>query len=158
MPETLFDGVDIAKKVCTKCHRALPIEDFDFNPSKSGKNYRRGQCKHCRSERGVRYQSSARGKLVRRKNQLKRDYGVDVEQYESLAKAQGNVCAICRRPETKIHRDGKLYSLSVDHDHVTGKARSLLCQKCNLAIGNFDDDTERLRAAVAYLQKHGGAP
>ena len=41
--------------------------------------------------------------------------------------------------------------LVVDHDHETGKVRGLLCNRCNLATGLFEDSTINLRSAVRYL-------
>ena len=46
------------------------------------------------------------------------------------------------------------YDLYVDHDHLTGKLRDLLCHHCNLLLGNAQDSVERLRLAIAYLQRH----
>lgn len=62
--------------------------------------------------------------------------------------------AICKREETKRHRNGTLWSLSVDHDHDTGAVRALLCSACNVGLSNFREDTESLTAAVEYSQFH----
>ena len=69
-----------------------------------------------------------------------------------MAERQKGVCAICLRPETKTYRNGKVPNLSVDHDHMSGHVRALLCQKCNVGLGSFCDDHERLIAAANYLE------
>ncbi|QCU78667.1 hypothetical protein E7744_11295 [Citricoccus sp. SGAir0253] len=66
---------------------------------------------------------------------------------------QGGVCAICGKPET-VMRFGKLKTLSVDHNHVTGAPRGLLCQGCNQGIGHFAEDIAVMNSAVRYLETH----
>lgn len=63
-----------------------------------------------------------------------------------MKNSQGGVCAICECPDKK--------RLSVDHDHQTGKIRGLLCANCNLALGNFKDDPDRLAKAIVYLKRN----
>jgi Recombination endonuclease VII len=72
-----------------------------------------------------------------------RRYGLSLADYRALQKRQGNACAIC----CKVTR-----VLCIDHCHVTGRVRGLLCRRCNSALGFYADDQRLLRAALAYLQ------
>jgi hypothetical protein len=67
--------------------------------------------------------------------------------------SQGGVCKICAKPETaKKHKDtSEPRSLAVDHCHVEGHVRGLLCTACNTALGKFNDDASALRRAADYL-------
>lgn len=85
---------------------------------------------------------------------LRSEYGLTVEQYESMRAAQGEVCAICKQPETTKG----VKHLSVDHNHQTNTVRALLCRKCNSGLGHFADDVALLGAAVEYLQRHDKTP
>lgn len=85
---------------------------------------------------------------------LKRHYGITLEQYEAMGEAQGWKCAICGGAETTKDKDGGPRRMPVDHNHKTGKIRALLCTQCNRGLGLFSDSIERLQAAAAYLQKH----
>lgn len=86
---------------------------------------------------------------------LKRYYGLTVGQFEAMQAAQDNVCAICKQPERTIDkRLGRVRNLAVDHCHITGKVRGLLCQGCNQGLGNFEEDPARLQAALDYLKRH----
>lgn len=85
---------------------------------------------------------------------LKLTYGITQEQYDKRLKDQNGVCAICGKPETAKNNNGAIAALSVDHDHKTGKIRSLLCVKCNRLLGEADDDTRILEKALQYLKKH----
>lgn len=73
----------------------------------------------------------------------RRRFGLDPEGYETLLRTQKGKCAICRKKR----------KLVVDHDHVTGRVRGLLCQPCNMGIGGLDDDVKLLRRAIKYLRR-----
>jgi hypothetical protein len=83
------------------------------------------------------------------RNRLKK-FGLTPEQYEQMNKDQNGLCAICHKPETTAKKE----RLAVDHDHETNAVRGLLCNKCNVGIGQFDDNMERLENAVDYLKKY----
>lgn len=92
---------------------------------------------------------------------LKRSFGIGVEEYNAMLDVQNGVCDVCKRPETSIHKsktvDGyvsKVRRLAVDHCHATGKIRALLCGECNKGLGCFGDNEDRLFAAIEYLEKY----
>jgi recombination endonuclease VII len=89
------------------------------------------------------YNGTPAKKLSNRKSHLKRKYGLTLEEYDAILAAQGGGCAICGNPDAD----------NVDHDHVTGKVRGILCFNCNVAIGHIADDTDRLLVAFAYLDR-----
>ena len=71
-----------------------------------------------------------------------RKYGLEPAEFFRLLHEAGGRCQVCGDETASLH---------VDHDHQTGKVRGLLCSHCNLGIGHFRDDPDRLRAAIAYL-------
>lgn len=95
------------------------------------------------------------------RNYKLKQYSITGEQYDLLLASQGNVCAICKRPETQLHSTSKeVLNLSVDHDHACcpgykscGKCiRGLLCHRCNRTIGLMEDDPDLLTSAAQYLK------
>ena len=91
------------------------------------------------------YVASGRYSASSRRSHLKRTFGMTQDGYEARLREQGGGCAVCGRPP----KPGK--SLHVDHDHETGRVRGLLCFKCNAALGQLDDDLERIEAALIYV-------
>jgi hypothetical protein len=74
-------------------------------------------------------------------------YGIGVREYNILLENQKDSCAICKRSRFSFAK-----KLAVDHDHVTGRVRGLLCGQCNTSLPLFENDSWRLNA-IEYLQK-----
>ncbi len=81
-----------------------------------------------------------------RANARRLSYGLTPEAFEVLLQVQAGCCAICKSTLCPERTD-------VDHDHVSGRVRGLLCHRCNTGIGLLGDSTDRLAAAVDYLRK-----
>jgi hypothetical protein len=80
---------------------------------------------------------------------LQRDFGISLQEYNTLLIDQGGVCAICERPENLRGRQ-----FAVDHCHTSNRVRQLLCDHCNAGLGRFQDSFELLDRAAAYLRRH----
>lgn len=65
-----------------------------------------------------------------------RKRGWTIEAFEAAWVAQNGRCLICAR--SMLKNGHKSESVTVDHDHVTGMARGLLCTRCNIAVGRFE--------------------
>jgi len=92
-------------------------------------------------------------KSYNRNYALKNNYGISREYYDLLIKQQNNLCAICKRPETRTYK-GQLRKLCVDHAHKTQKVRALLCSKCNTALGMLYEDPTILTNMINYIKLH----
>src|SRR3990167_1872093 len=152
-------------KVCSKCDEEKRIQEFGIDrKTRDGYNY---QCKACRRqyyldnrshilERSLEYSKSNRERLCvkTRRYMLLRTYNITEDQYDEMVKDQNGVCAICGNPETtKKSVGGKIFKLSVDHNHATNTVRELLCRGCNAVIGHSRENPEILRRAAEYLEK-----
>lgn len=84
----------------------------------------------------------------RKAYELRKRFGIEYSDYLSLMSSQGGVCASCGMPPSSLF-------LSVDHCHLTGRIRGLLCSNCNAGIGLLGDDLAGLRKAVLYLERFG---
>lgn len=121
------------RKNQTHCKRGHPFDEA--NTYWDIRGHSRGRvCRTCQRERNTFRQ---------------RLYGVPLEVYRAKLAAQSGLCAICGGPPGKR-------SLNVDHDHVTGRVRDLLCARCNVGIGGLQDDPDLLRKAIAYIERHRG--
>lgn len=79
-------------------------------------------------------------------NRLFRKYGINLADYEDLLEEQGGVCLVCgTKPKNK--------KLSIDHCHNSLTVRGLLCNSCNLGLGDFKDNISSLKKAIWYLER-----
>jgi len=147
-------------KVCTVCKEEKEYEHFyKSSREKDGFGYR---CKTCDNEaRRVSRNRNIPKKenptwLGYKRRWIMLKYGLELGEYERILEAQSHCCAICgtNNPAGEGVHNGRLLSFAVDHDHVTGKNRGLLCNLCNRGIGFLQDDVEVLRKALEYLIKH----
>ena len=88
--------------------------------------------------------SDARAERARHRMLAK--FGMTWEDELALHEYQGGKCAICGCERV----DGKRY-FDVDHSHVNGEVRGLLCGRCNKALGLLDDSVERVAKVLEYL-------
>ena len=136
-------------KECTKCHEWKFLSEFVDDPrTTSGKT---GRCKSCiYTSNNLRYHTDpvfkAKATQQRKKSMLKVRYGITEQDVTNLKLLQDYKCAVCLEDiSNRFH---------IDHDHVTGKVRGLLCHLCNVGLGSFRDTTEFLESAIAYLRKY----
>ena len=141
-------------KQCSKCGDILPIHNF--GQRKRNPDGLRSQCKECEytANKEIRQRKLEEDylgtRLKERRNNLKRMFGMSIEDYDTKLDAQCGVCNICGLKCVSGKR------LAVDHDHATGKTRDLLCSICNGGLGKFQDNPELLIKAADYLRKHSG--
>lgn len=82
---------------------------------------------------------------------IKRHYGLSLEDYNALLVKQEMKCALCDTQHDPTNKRGRLY---VDHCHVSGKVRALLCSAHNSMLGYAEDKIETLEKSIAYLKSH----
>jgi len=125
-------------KRCPDCGEWKPAGEFPRN--RRTKDGRHPYCKPCHNARGREtrerlYGGSRHYHLVRR-------YGIGAAAVDELIRRQAGVCPICGKPDPE----------HVDHDHATNRVRGVLCFNCNGGLGQFRDDVQALRNAIAYLE------
>ena len=111
---------------CTKCGEAEPAQFYA-----GGGSY----CKRCHKD------AVLRSRLAKK--------GLTPEEEAAMAERQGFKCSICKGAQ-----QGSLRSLHMDHCHATGKARGMLCLRCNQTLGRVKDDPAILQAMLDYLNKY----
>ena len=129
---------------CKACNLAAKAARHRANPEPTRERVRKWQQEN--PERVLaarqRYRDDGRKAASNRRSYLKRTFGITVEEYDEMFRRQHGRCAICCRPPTEG------ISLHVDHDHVTGEVRGLLCFRCNNALVEFCDRLEVIDAAI----------
>lgn len=119
-------------KTCMSCK--LIKSRLDFHKDHRRKDGLESYCKSCTN-------------IKSHKNHVKRKFNLTVEEYNSMLERQKHKCAICGNPESH----SRVKRFAVDHSHVTGSIRGLLCSFCNTGLGQFQDSILLLENAIKYL-------
>lgn len=145
------------QKACSRCGAVHPASHFGMD--NVAKQRRKTECKACSAKRMREYRlkniekarERDRGRyrsdpLRRYIQKAMRQYGLDYEQAAIIAGHTS--CDICGR-------DNGGRRMALDHCHASGKLRGLLCDGCNIGLGNFRDDPHLLRLARKYVTQGG---
>lgn len=141
-------------KKCPKCGEEKSL--YEFRKNKAQKDGLACWCNTCskianKSPRNIEYQKEYRESDKGKNARLKHKYGIDLSDFNRMHAAQNGCCAICNETFVSV-RD-----THVDHNHITGKIRDLLCRPCNLAVGQVRESPDIARSVAAYLEKHGSS-
>lgn len=139
---------DVLRK-CKYCKQRKSEEEFRIRSktSRIGWTYR-GRCKSCWNENTRIRSSSAQNRYVKKLSEIRRRYGITIDEYENKLRMCCNVCEICGDPPYS-KGTGK-HPLYIDHNHKTGKVRGLLCTRCNTFL-HYLEDTSFVSKAEQYI-------
>ncbi len=144
-------------KTCACCKQTKALENFGKNRcvKKDGLNI---YCIDCARRKGIESRRknpeagriyTATHKHIIRAAHLRREYGISLEEYNKIFLAQEGKCKLCSK-----HQNECAVSLHVDHDHITGRVRGLLCVVCNSKIAVIEN-REFMEKAEKYLDVTG---
>ena len=133
-------------KVCTKCGELKPLSEYSHKRPKGRKPGLQPRCKSCAKQDTNDWK--IKNEHRRRELYLQRTYGISENEYNAMILSQNNSCIICGKEFSSIWgADAPV----VDHCHITGKVRGILCNECNRGLGYFHDNKEALMNAINYL-------
>lgn len=134
-----------AGRICSTCGVYKTREFFGTRRLVSGMVLK-SSCKSCLCSKAKLWHDPRK----KRNSHLKRTYNITIEDFEELLSSQDHSCAICR-----IHQKDSVGGiLHVDHCHMDGKVRGLLCLHCSTVLGKVNDDPNILESMIGYLRKN----
>lgn len=83
-----------------------------------------------------------------RNSELKKKYGITLDQANQVRLAQGNKCG---NRGCSVEFDAT-HPWQVDHDHATGEFRGLLCRSCNTSLGHLRENEAVILGLLGYLR------
>lgn len=115
---------------------------------KYSREYRKNNPKEIKKyDKQYKKDNPERIRRIKRDSRIKKIYGLSHKDWLGIWEAQDGECAICGRSFSKPS------DALIDHNHKTNEVRGLLCNKCNLGIGHFDDNPRIIIKANEYLSK-----
>lgn len=140
-------------KVCNKCRLHLPNDEFHSKTNTPDKlDY---TCKECRRAYNRARYKNPEIAAKQRASSAKSKYGVEWVEVEGMYANQSGRCALCATQVHLLTIGGSRTGVAcIDHCHVTGAPRGLLCNACNVGLGRFKDNPTVLRAAALYVEQY----
>lgn len=123
-------------KTCTKCLKTK--KEFEFSKNNNARDGLQNWCKSCLSQYNKEFKLANR-EFSKRAHHKSR-YNLTPAEFDTLSK----VCQIC----------GTEKDLCIDHNHIFGFVRGILCGHCNRGLGNFKEDIDLLKKAMRYLEEN----
>lgn len=120
---------------CNKCLTELELTEDNFYRRKTKDGFQK-YCIVCQKKQMKKWWEAARRTT---------QYNLGEDGYNILMEKQKGACAICLQTN-KI--------LCIDHCHVTGLVRGLLCRGCNVGIGYLQDNSDVLQRASEYIKRN----
>lgn len=147
------------RRCCMLCHEFKRRSEFPMR-YQNGKPWKRHtQCRTCINKKTLAWNKAHATPEKAQRVNLKSQYGLTPEDVAVMLDQQDGCCALCGdRPgplENGWYKTGHFREsgLVIDHDHTTGAVRGMVCSNCNTGLGLLKEDPERLRRAIAYIQR-----
>lgn len=141
----------MSKKECRVCKISKELDEFPVHKKfKDGHNSVYKECKRVEANKfySINSESILKKQKKHRRREILRQYKITEIDYAIMLVKQNGLCAICGEPPKKDKM------LSVDHCHLTGKVRGLLCNRCNFILGLAHDQPSILQASLLYLKNN----
>ena len=134
--------IEEGKSYCPKCNQTKTLDEFlkDSYTTFGISIY----CKDCHKQKGKERYKLHKDKY--RNYNLKKQFGISLQEYTDMFEKQGKRCAICKK------ENNSKTPFPLDHCHKTLKVRGILCNQCNQGLGIFYDNIETLQSAIEYLR------
>jgi len=136
---------------CRECGRKARKGYYDLNPEKAREDARKWAVEHPEHRAATQSEWHKKNKDRIAAYQRRRLYGITEQQYQQMFSRQSGKCAICGFQFLSSSRGNRRVSPHVDHCHVSGKVRGLLCNPCNRMLGYAKDSMEILKLGIDYL-------
>lgn len=118
---------DSKLKRCSSCKEIKSKGEF-----RKHKSYYAPKCRKCEKDKVFEYN-------------INKNYNISLDEYNNMLKNQNYKCMICKS-------DNGNRRLCVDHNHVNGEVRALLCDHCNTGLNKFKENINLLELAIKYLK------
>jgi RNA polymerase subunit RPABC4/transcription elongation factor Spt4 len=151
------------ERACSQCKLLITQEWRDKNRARvraTDNEWRKNNIEKARASERKWYYKNREKKLaagriryhktkeIKKWQTITRKYNLTKDDFDKLFESQGKRCPICWTSEFTQ------WTLNVDHCHVSGKVRGILCNKCNLGLGAFDENPDTMSRAIDYVALH----